>query len=62
MKYTVLRGFGSNFEAATQELDRAVAVFIDYGYKPQGGVSAMVTIKPDGYKYCDVMQAMVKED
>lgn len=62
MQYVILRGFGQNFESANRELESEVASFIDFGWKPQGGVSAMVTVEPGGYRYCNVLQAMVKED
>lgn len=61
MQYVILRGFGQNFESASKELEREAASFIGFGWKPQGGVSAMVTVEPGGYRYCNVLQAMIKE-
>ena len=61
MKYKVVRVTGANSISLVEELEKKVTHLMENGWKPAGGVAAVIEEKICGNMTC-LMQAMVSED
>ena len=63
MRYEVARGMGDKLSIAIDGLEKEVALLIEKGYVPQGGICVLMEDYTDEECYWfQAMQAMIKND
>ena len=63
MRYEVARGMGDTLSIAIDGLEKEVALLIEKGYVPQGGICVLMEDYADEeYYWFQAMQAMIKNN